>query len=226
MASHHCSDLLFLLSGVPLLISQWHLTTVVTCFSFFRGASPDLAMASHHCSDLLFLLSGVPLLFLQRRQLPALLTLVNNFIAGSVLPPNVCEGALPCTTVATCFSFFPGYQGNKATCVALFSSLRCLSPPCNTGKATYPSYSYLFRCFSSFLPALKATCVALFPSLRCLSPPHNARKATYPSYSYLFRCFSSFLPALKATYFPNFPWQVTFIRNFWLLPAPAQVLRT
>ena len=181
----------------------------------------------HHCSDLLFLLSGVPLLFLQRQQLPALLTLVNNFIAGSVLPTNVCEGALPCTTVvtcfsllsgvpllflqrrlttvATCFSFFPGYQGNKATCVALFPSLRCLSPPQNTGKATYPSYSYLFRCFSSFLPALKATCVALFPSLRCLSPPCNTGKATY---------------------FPNFPSQVAFIRNFWLLPAPAQVLRT
>ena len=176
-------------------------------------------MASHHCSDLLFLLSGVPLLISQR----------------------------PLTTVMTCFSLLPGYQGNKATCVALFSSLRCLSPPHNAGKATYPSYSYLFRCFSSFLPALKATCVALFPSLRCLSPPHSTGKATYPSYSYLFRCFSSFLPALKATcvalfpilrclspsrttgkatYFPNFPWQVTFIRNFWLLPAPAQVLRT
>ena len=155
MTSHHCSDLLFPSSGVPLLISQWHLTTVVTCFSFFRGASPDLAMASHHCSDLLFPSSGVP--------------------------------------------------GKKAPCVALFSSLRCLSPPHNAGKATYPSYSYLFRCFSSFLPALKATCVALFPSLRCLSPPCNTGKATY---------------------FPNFPWQVAFIRNFWLLPAPAQVLRT
>ncbi len=159
----------------------------------------------HHCNDLLFLLSGVPLLFSQWRQLLALLTLVNNFIAGSVLPPNVCEGALPCTTVATCFSFFPGCQGNKATCVALFPSLRCLSPPHSTGKATYPSYSYLFRCFSSFLPALKATCVALFPSLRCLSPPCNTGKATH---------------------FPNFPSQVVFIRNFWLLPAPAQVLRT
>ena len=37
------------------------------------------------------------------RQLPALLTSVSNFIAGSVLPPSLgrggvslCEGALPC----------------------------------------------------------------------------------------------------------------------------------
>ena len=138
-------------------------------------------------------------------------------------------GTLPCTTVVTCFSFLPGCQGNKATCVALFPILRCLSPPHNAGKATYSSYSFILCCFSSFLPALKATCVALFPSLRCLSPPHSTGKATYPSYSYLFRCFSSFLPALKATcvacfsslrclsppcntgkatYFPNFPWQV------------------
>lgn len=29
------------------------------------------------------------------RQLPALLTSVSNYIAGSVLPPSVCEGALP-----------------------------------------------------------------------------------------------------------------------------------
>ena len=29
------------------------------------------------------------------RQLPALLTSVSNSIAGSVLPPSVCEGALP-----------------------------------------------------------------------------------------------------------------------------------
>ena len=28
-------------------------------------------------------------------QLPALLTSVSNSIAGSVLPPSVCEGALP-----------------------------------------------------------------------------------------------------------------------------------
>ena len=30
------------------------------------------------------------------RQLPALLTSVSNSIAGSVLPPSVCEGAFPC----------------------------------------------------------------------------------------------------------------------------------
>ena len=58
------------------------------------------------------------------RQLPALLTSVSNSIAGSVLPPSVCEGALPyvrgCfTSERLAFSTFRGDFPNLVTATHL-----------------------------------------------------------------------------------------------------------
>ena len=88
MATHPGAPPAFLVSGVPNQNLGRRLTSVMTCFSFFWGTKPALGPATHLGNYLLFPSSGVHSLISQWRQLPPLLTLGNNFIAGGVLPPK------------------------------------------------------------------------------------------------------------------------------------------
>lgn len=64
-------------------------------------------------------------------QPPALLTLVNNSIAGDVLPARLRRGALPCTTGMTCFSFFRGAGPHLCPNLSLPSLRHSLNSPAN-----------------------------------------------------------------------------------------------
>lgn len=70
-------------------------------------------------------------------QPPALLTLVNNSIAGDVLLTWLRRGALPCTTGITCFSSFRGAGPHLCPNLSLPSLRHSLispkhTPPANT----------------------------------------------------------------------------------------------
>lgn len=64
-------------------------------------------------------------------QPPALLTLVNNSIAGDVLLTWLRRGALPCTTGITCFSSFRGAGPHLCPNLSLPSLRHSLNSPAN-----------------------------------------------------------------------------------------------
>ena len=68
-------------------------------------------------------------------QPPALLTLVNNSIAGDVLLTWLRRGALPCTTGMTCFSFFRGAGPHLCPTSLYHLSATALFPPKHTPPA-------------------------------------------------------------------------------------------
>lgn len=64
-------------------------------------------------------------------QLPALMTPVNNSIAGDVLLTWLTRGALPCTTGMTCFSSFRGAGPHLCPNLSLPSLRHSLNSPAN-----------------------------------------------------------------------------------------------
>ena len=94
------------------------LTSVTTCFSFFRGAMPRLAIATHLCDYLLFPSSGVQCQNLGRRL----------------------------TSVTTCFSFFRGTRPELVAATHLCDYLLFLLPGCSasTSNSDPPRNALLF----------------------------------------------------------------------------------
>lgn len=98
-------------------------------------------------------------------QPPALLTLVNNSIAGDVLLTWLRRGALPCTTGMTCFSFF---RGTRPHCHAKTLFPPKHTPPANTRakKGAPPgallSGKQLTIVLAAFTAVLQMSCRHLF----------------------------------------------------------------
>lgn len=71
-------------------------------------------------------------------QPPALLTLVNNSIAGDVLLTWLTRGALPCTTGITCFSSFRGAGPHLCPNLSLPSLRHSLISPQTYSSSKHP----------------------------------------------------------------------------------------
>ena len=106
-------------------------------------------------------------------QPPALLTLVNNSIAGDVLLTWLTRGALPCTTGITCFSSFRGAGPHLCPNLSLPSLRHSLispkhTPPANTRakKGAPPgallSGKQLTIVLAAFTAVLQMSCRHLF----------------------------------------------------------------
>ena len=106
-------------------------------------------------------------------QPPALLTLVNNSIAGDVLLTWLRRGALPCTSEITCFSFFRGAGPHLCPNLSLPSLRHSLNSPQiyssskrRTKKGAPPgallSGKQLTIVFAAFTAVLQMSCRHLF----------------------------------------------------------------
>ncbi len=99
-------------------------------------------------------------------QPPALLTLVNNSIAGDVLLTWLTRGALPCTTGMTCFSSFRGTRPPTATPKPYFPPNILFPSNTRTKKGAPPgallSGKQLTIVLAAFTAVLQMSCRHLF----------------------------------------------------------------